>query len=121
MWAIATGSSSLSENGDKIWKHSAAKLNSKLTNYNQLPLLYPVHQRVEGAERANIRGQNATLVLDSVTYAHQGNYVCVATNTIKGKERRMQSQPIQLEVVGEEMADTANVFQVYVNLLNKNY
>lgn len=57
-------------------------------------------QRVEGSDRAQVRGHNASLTIEAVTYGHQGSYVCVATNEIKGHERRVQSEPIRLEVVG---------------------
>lgn len=47
-----------------------------------------------------IRGQEKTLVIDNVTYDHQGEFVCKAINNIKGEERSVQSDPIRVEVSG---------------------
>uniref|UniRef100_A0A2P2I5N8 Kin of IRRE-like protein 3 n=1 Tax=Hirondellea gigas TaxID=1518452 RepID=A0A2P2I5N8_9CRUS len=67
---------------------------------NPPPAYTWLQQRMDGSDRAQVRGQNATFSITAATYAHQGNYICVASNHIKGKERRVQSEPIQLEVVG---------------------
>eukprot|EP00095_Tigriopus_kingsejongensis_P003091 maker-scaffold1368_size45390-snap-gene-0.5 protein:Tk03091 transcript:maker-scaffold1368_size45390-snap-gene-0.5-mRNA-1 annotation:"kin of irre-like protein 2" len=47
-----------------------------------------------------IRGHERTLVLENVTYNHQGEFVCKAMNTINGEERSVQSEPIRVEVSG---------------------
>ncbi|TRY72566.1 hypothetical protein TCAL_06514 [Tigriopus californicus] len=47
-----------------------------------------------------IRGSQKTLVIDNVTYNHQGEFVCKAMNTINGEERSVQSEPIRVEVSG---------------------
>ncbi|CAL4122568.1 unnamed protein product, partial [Meganyctiphanes norvegica] len=47
------------------------------------------------------RGHNATLLLESVSYEHQGQYACVASNIIKGEEKQVVSDAVRLEVVGK--------------------
>ena len=47
------------------------------------------------------RGSNATLNIKKVGYEHQGQYFCVAHNTIKGNRRDDHSRPVALEVLGE--------------------
>ena len=47
-----------------------------------------------------IRGSEKTLVIENVTYYHQGEFVCKAMNTIRGEERSVQSEPIRVEVSG---------------------
>lgn len=47
-----------------------------------------------------IRGHEKTLVIDNVTYNHQGEFVCKAMNAINGEERSVQSEPIRFEVSG---------------------
>ncbi|TRY72567.1 hypothetical protein TCAL_06515 [Tigriopus californicus] len=47
-----------------------------------------------------IRGHEKTLVIDNVTYNHQGEFVCKVMNTINGEERSVQSEPIRVEVSG---------------------
>lgn len=47
-----------------------------------------------------IRGYEKTLIIDDVTYDHQGEFVCKAINTIRGEERSVQSDPIRVEVSG---------------------
>ncbi|CAG0893202.1 unnamed protein product [Cyprideis torosa] len=46
------------------------------------------------------RGRNSTLRINNVTYGHQGMYVCQASNSINGKERKARSEPIFLQVRG---------------------
>ena len=46
------------------------------------------------------RGTNRNLEIDNVTYSDQGEYICVAFNTIGDKRRETQSSPIKLEVSG---------------------
>ena len=47
------------------------------------------------------RGQGKTLLLSNVTYEMEGKWACVATTTIKGRVRKMTSDPIDVEVVGK--------------------
>ncbi|XP_071440087.1 kin of IRRE-like protein 2, partial [Hetaerina americana] len=47
-----------------------------------------------------VRGSESRLLLKNVTYEHQGELVCVATNVIGGEERAVQSEPISIQVVG---------------------
>ena len=47
------------------------------------------------------RGQGKTLLLSNVTYEMEGKWACVATTTIKGRVRKMTSEPIDVEVVGK--------------------
>ena len=47
------------------------------------------------------RGTQAQFVIKNVTYEHQGEYVCKVTNSISGKEKYDQSEPITLQVYGE--------------------
>ena len=47
-----------------------------------------------------IRGSEKTLVIENVTYYHQGEFVCKAMNSINGEERTVQSEPIRVEVSG---------------------
>jgi len=47
-----------------------------------------------------IRGYEKQLVIDNVTYDHQGEFVCKAVNVIRGEERAVQSDPIKVEVSG---------------------
>ncbi|XP_066976526.1 kin of IRRE-like protein 3 isoform X2 [Macrobrachium rosenbergii] len=64
------------------------------------PPQYTWIQTIPEGDRTLVRSHNATLLLDSLTYEHQGKYVCVASNTIKGDIIEDSSQPITLEVVG---------------------
>ena len=47
------------------------------------------------------RRTQAHFVIKNVTYEHQGEYVCKVTNSISGKEKYDQSEPITLQVYGE--------------------
>lgn len=47
-----------------------------------------------------IRKYSKEFVIDNVTYDYQGTFVCEATNEIDGEERSVQSDHIQVEVVG---------------------
>ena len=58
-------------------------------------------QRRPSTKEETVRGHNATLLLESVSYDDQGQYICVATNIIKNQERSDQSSIIDLEVVGK--------------------
>ncbi|XP_057318391.1 kin of IRRE-like protein 2 isoform X1 [Microplitis mediator] len=45
-------------------------------------------------------GKGQRLILTNVTYQQQGQYICLASNTINGKVREVKSIPVSLEVVG---------------------
>ncbi|XP_040581956.1 irregular chiasm C-roughest protein isoform X1 [Lepeophtheirus salmonis] len=47
-----------------------------------------------------IRGYSKTLFIENITYDHQGEFVCKAINRIRGEERAVQSEPIQVQVKG---------------------
>ena len=47
-----------------------------------------------------IRSYTKDLVIQNVTYAYQGEFVCKAVNIINGQKRPVQSEPIKLEVSG---------------------
>ncbi|XP_021939888.1 hemicentin-1 isoform X3 [Zootermopsis nevadensis] len=47
-----------------------------------------------------IRGSDARLHINNVTYDYKGEYVCKATNMIAGVERVVQSDAISVQVVG---------------------
>lgn len=47
-----------------------------------------------------IRGYDKQLVIENVTYDHQGEFVCRAMNTLGGEERSVQSEPILINVSG---------------------
>ena len=53
-----------------------------------------------GTQEVVIRGYDKTLVLPSINYDYQGEFVCKAINTIRGEERSVQSEPIKVEVSG---------------------
>ena len=52
-------------------------------------------------EVVTVRSTDPKMRLTNVTYEHQGDYVCVVSNTIDGKERSVESQPISLDVLGK--------------------
>ena len=60
-------------------------------------------QEVDGSEDMEVVGHNSTLIIDPVTYKHQGTYMCWASNFIKDTERRIKSQAIRLEVTGKNL------------------
>lgn len=45
-------------------------------------------------------GRGQRLILTNVTYEQQGQYICIASNSINGKVREVKSTPVSLEVVG---------------------
>lgn len=47
-----------------------------------------------------IRGYSNQLVIENITYEHQGEFVCKATNNINGELRATQSDSIKVEVSG---------------------
>jgi len=47
-----------------------------------------------------IRGYTRQLLIENVTYDHQGEFVCKAINEIKGEKRSVQSEPLNVEVSG---------------------
>ncbi|XP_072156592.1 irregular chiasm C-roughest protein isoform X2 [Bemisia tabaci] len=61
----------------------------------RLPTITPTSD-----ETVYVRGSEAQLYVNNVTYDHQGDYVCRVTNSIGGSERSVQSQAISVQVVG---------------------
>jgi hypothetical protein len=47
-----------------------------------------------------VRGYSQHLLIENVTYDHQGEFVCKAVNVINGEQRSVQSDPITVEVTG---------------------
>ena len=47
-----------------------------------------------------IRGYSQNLLIENVTYDHQGEFVCKAINEIRGEERAVQSEAIHVQVSG---------------------
>jgi len=86
-------------------------LYNKLLQYNDFQIklnkrriylyIFLVLKFQEGSGEMKIMGHNSSLIIDPVAYKHQGTYICLAENFIKGNERRLQSEAIQVEVVGE--------------------
>ncbi|XP_045034449.1 kin of IRRE-like protein 3 isoform X6 [Daphnia magna] len=68
---------------------------------NPLPRYQWLHRRPkDGEEDIVIRSEDRYLHITNVTYEHQGEYICIATSTINGLERMVQSEAITLRVVG---------------------
>lgn len=69
---------------------------------NPLPRYQWLHRRPkDGEEDIVIRSEDRYLHITNVTYEHQGEYICIATSTINGMERMVQSEAITLRVVGK--------------------
>ncbi|XP_043221154.1 kin of IRRE-like protein 3 isoform X1 [Amphibalanus amphitrite] len=65
------------------------------------PPSYQWLQRLpDGQGTVFIRGTSQVLRIHNITYANQGQYVCVAKNVINGNERRVQGDAVDVEVVG---------------------
>ena len=47
-----------------------------------------------------IRGNDRSLKISDISYKHQGEFVCKATNMINGEKRDVQSEPIVIQVQG---------------------
>ena len=56
-----------------------------------------------------MRGYEPQLVIDAVTYQHQGEFVCKALNSVRGEERAVQSERITVEVNGAPLVSRYNV------------
>jgi len=48
-----------------------------------------------------VRGYEPNLVIESVNYEHQGEFVCKANNIVGGEKREVQSEPIDVTVKGK--------------------
>ncbi len=65
------------------------------------PPKYTWLQTVTSTKEVVVRGYDQQLVIANTSYAHQGEFVCKATNTLgEGEERSVQSEPIRVEVRG---------------------
>ena len=56
-----------------------------------------------------VRGYEPNLVIESVHYEHQGEFVCKASNLVGGEKREIQSQPIDMSVKGKPKISSYNV------------
>ena len=63
-------------------------------------------QEVAGTGEVRRRANTQTLQIMDVWYADQGTYRCVATNTIGGQTREIQSDLIRLDVTGPPQIST---------------
>lgn len=53
------------------------------------------------ANNGIVRSTEPKLHYHNITYDYQGEYVCVVSNTIGGKERTAESQTITFQVIGK--------------------
>ena len=84
---------------------------------NPPPRYQWLHRRhKDGEEDIVIRSEDRYLHITNVTYEHQGEYICIATSTINGLERMVQSEAITLRVVGKDII----VVVVFFFLANGN-
>ena len=56
-----------------------------------------------------VRGYEPSLVIQSVNYEHQGEFVCKANNIVGGEKREVQSEPIDVTVRGKPRISGYNV------------
>ena len=56
-----------------------------------------------------VRGYQPSLVIESVNYEHQGEFVCKASNLVAGEKREVQSEPIAVTVRGKPRISGYNV------------
>jgi hypothetical protein len=78
---------------------------------NPQPRYQWLHRRPkDGEEDIVIRSEDRYLHITNVTYEHQGEYICIATSTINGLERMVQSEAITLRVVGKKNGKLLLVF-----------
>ena len=56
-----------------------------------------------------VRGYEPNLVIESVNYEHQGEFVCKANNIVGGEKREIQSEPIDVTVKGKPKISGYNV------------
>jgi hypothetical protein len=53
-----------------------------------------------GEEIITIKSQDRYTSVSNVTYEDQGDYICTITNVINGQERTVNSDPVNVRVVG---------------------
>lgn len=68
---------------------------------NPVPEYRWLFRRPKDSEEIFIRSEERHLKMSNVTYENQGEYVCTATTVINGLERTVQSEPINVRVVGK--------------------
>merc|ERR1719461_1355099 len=56
-----------------------------------------------------VRGYEPNLVIESVHYEHQGEFVCKASNLVGGEKREIQSRPIDMSVKGKPKISGYNI------------
>ncbi|XP_044016181.1 kin of IRRE-like protein 2 isoform X2 [Aphidius gifuensis] len=59
-------------------------------------------------------GRGQRLILTNVTYEQQGQYICIASNSINGKVREVKSTPVSLEVVGAPRVVKPRINEKYI-------
>lgn len=69
---------------------------------NPTPTYQWIQKRPSPSDSTIERGRDAKLYISNVTYDFQGEYRCKVTNIIKGEERSEISEPIILQVHGED-------------------
>ena len=47
-----------------------------------------------------VRGYQKELVVETVSYQHQGRFYCRAGNTVRGQDRQADSRPVNVTVTG---------------------
>ena len=80
---------------------TCSALGSPLPNYQWLQQL-PTGEVL-------VRGYEPNLVIESVNYEHQGEFVCKANNIVGGEKREIQSEPIDVTVKGKPKISGYNV------------
>ena len=62
----------------------------------------PQYQWLQKSQSGDIlvRGYDPELVIERLTYEHQGEWLCQAANSVGGRVREVQSDPIAVEVRG---------------------
>ena len=73
-------------------------MSSQVLSSNPPPPYSWIQQLYSGQVRR--RGDTAELLLEDVGYGDQGEYSCVARNSIGGEGREVQSESINIEVTG---------------------
>jgi len=56
--------------------------------------------QMKPTQEVQVRAHTQEFVIENVTYDDQGEFACIATNIINGEERKVQSEPVKVEVTG---------------------
>ncbi|XP_065561101.1 hemicentin-2-like isoform X2 [Artemia franciscana] len=71
---------------------------------NPFPNFKWIHKAIRGAGDIIVRAEGRFFVLSNVSYEDQGEYICIASNTINGGDRVGESQPVNIRVLGPPKA-----------------